>query len=219
VWILSIAAATAAAADDAVDKGSGSSAIEQALVWTKRDDLQLPVGRCAHGAAVVGDELCIFGGFTADGGIDGSLQTISLNKKTEGRRWEVCSLEKAAAPSAAAKSKSGAKTGSKGGGPPKSAGGSSSSTNVPGARFGLSMCSVTHEFVRHYHNPHTAPVEPELALQPTTGEAAAESSPESNVSHFTASCGSPQYSSGGALIFGGVSVENDFGDVWLLYPV
>jgi hypothetical protein len=47
------------------------------LQWIKRNDWTLSSSRCAHGAAIVGNKLCVYGGFTGEG-IAGDLSTKSI---------------------------------------------------------------------------------------------------------------------------------------------
>lgn len=132
------------------------------LKWEKRNDLELPVSRCAHGAAVVGDKYCIYGGFTGVG-VEGDLVTKILTTEEtvfntpSAVQWvnEACSID-------------------------------------IGARFGLALCGA-----------------PKWLIHLSTPKKVTDTTPDAN---------NISYETGGLLVFGGVSVENDFGDVWVLSP-
>ena len=140
---------------------SDTWSLSNTLKWERRHDLELPVSRCAHGAAVVGDKYCIYGGFTGVG-VAGDLATIRLSTEetvfgtVPVDQWvnEACSID-------------------------------------IGARFGLALCGA-----------------PKWLIHLSTPKKAENAAIVSDIS----------YETGGLLVFGGVSVENDFGDVWILSP-
>lgn len=64
----------------ALEAGDSS---DPSLQWTRLLELELPLGRCAHGGALVVIDsqpfMCIFGGFTSNGEISEQLLAVSLD--------------------------------------------------------------------------------------------------------------------------------------------
>ena len=151
------------------------------LMWIRLRHLELPVGRCAHGAAVLDPNtidgvslLCLYGGFTAEGSVSETVIATPLSLPvvdagtTQTPTWTSANVVD--------KNVSAVKvTNNKGTGPVVS---------TLGARFGHAVCSASVSLVHDL-------------LQPASKE------------RITTSCC-------GFLVFGGVSPERDYGDVWLV---
>ena len=151
------------------------------LMWIRLKHLELPVGRCAHGAAVLDSTtidgvslLCLYGGFTAEGSVSETVISTPLS-------FPVVDSETIPVPSWSSaniidKNVSAVKvTNNKGKG---------SVVSTLGARFGHAVCSASISMVQNL-------------LQ------------SSSKDRITTNCG-------GFLVFGGVSPERDYGDVWLV---
>jgi hypothetical protein len=212
----------------ATEHTAGQSLIHPPLIWTKLDSLSLPVGQCAHGSAVVNrlspvtaasssspsttatavPMLCIFGGFTAEGGISDSLLCAPLCLPP------LVDLES----SASAGQSRGATSGSGSGrgvwsvspvrvnnsGKAPSIVAKGPSAPALGARFGHTICSVSSTLTVNLKNSSTADKK----------TPASKSTTAKDCSSTVENCAASEAS--GLLIFGGVSAERDFGDVWLL---
>jgi hypothetical protein len=206
----------------ATEHTAGQSLIHPPLIWTKLDSLSLPVGQCAHGSAVVNrlspvtaasssspsttatavPMLCIFGGFTAEGGISDSLLCAPLHlpsleiDSSDGKRaigsggvWTVAPVRINSSGKAPSIVKNG---------PPAPA---------LGARFGHTICSVSSTLTAKLMDSSAGNKKSSAGKSATTSKDSAQTTTE-NAAATEAS---------GLLVFGGVSAENDFGDVWLVY--
>jgi len=166
----------------AKEKELASTDSNSPLMWVRLKHLELPVGRCAHGAAVLDPTtidgislLCLYGGFTAEGSVSETVIATPLSfpvataGKTPASIWSSANIVD--------KNVSAVKvTNSKGAGPVVS---------TLGARFGHAVCSASVTLVQD--------------LLPSS----------SSKDKTTTSCC-------GFLVFGGVSPERDYGDVWLV---
>jgi hypothetical protein len=168
------------------------------LCWTMLDNLKLPLGRCAHSAAVSEDDVFVFGGFSEGGITDvvlkrtlsptltptpalhaGSKALHSAEKEEESRGAVWCPITlKTAAPTPSA--------------PPTTIGG----------RFGHAMCAVSAPLLGHIHRT----VRSSGSKQGSRPQEASEDDIDKLI----------PISQNAFLIFGGVSAERDFGDLWLV---
>ena len=190
VWEL--APATASAATEA----AGGAPLPP-LAWRKRPDLALDVPRCAHGAAVVTlapdnvAHLCIIGGFTGLPGANGmpdGLRHIALHGGSGSAKRDWSDCK---------------------------------GLRTVGPRFGVSVCNATSWITSVPSlTPPTSPTREEQEDQRESFDATALSDetiqppPSQSVSDETAE----NFSFQGLLLFGGVNVERDFADVWLVTP-
>ena len=174
------------------------------LKWRKRFDLTLDVPRCAHGAAVMCGfspdynipHLCIIGGFTGITGINSmpdGLRFISIGNNNISENIE----ERVANWSA----EKGMKT--------------------VGPRFGVSVCNATTWVMSWLPSP-TSQYSPTSIddghLRESLDIRSSEISPgdagvieEDDIAAIAAFQG--------MLLFGGVNVERDYSDVWLICPL
>jgi hypothetical protein len=171
------------------------------LFWTLLDNLKLPVGRCAHSAAVSEGDVFVCGGFSEGGITDivlkralsppvtptpvlkSSNSTVMYSVKVEdeeeqrGTVWCPITLETPTpTPSAL-------------------------STTI-GGRFGHAMCAVSAPLLSHIHR----------TVQSSSSK---RGSPPKEATEDDTDKLNPN-SGSSFLIFGGVSAERDFGDIWLV---
>lgn len=158
------------------------------LMWVRLKHLELPVGRCAHGAAILDPNtidgislLCLYGGFTAEGSVSETVIATSLSfpvtvTDTDTDTGTIQPTPSWSSANIIDKNVPAVKlTNNKG---------KESVVSTLGARFGHAMCSASVSMVQNL-------------LQSSSND------------RITTSCG-------GFLVFGGVSPERDYGDVWLV---
>lgn len=135
------------------------------LKWIKRNDWTLSSSRCAHGAAIINNKLCVYGGFTGEG-VAGDLSTkVISDLPSSVSNWI-----------------------------------SETSKDSTGPRFGFALCQVSNiEMLTH------------KGTKKTSAKSIAKNG----------DIGTPIVKNGsaGLLVFGGVSAEADYGDVWLFNPI
>jgi hypothetical protein len=179
------------------------------LFWTLLDNLKLPVGRCAHSAAVSEGDVFVCGGFSEGGITDIVLKralsppvtptpvlhsgntsnlkssnstvmySVKVEDEEEQRGTVWCPITLETAS------------------PTPSA----PSTTI-GGRFGHAMCAVSAPLLSHIHRT----VQSSSSKRGSSPKEATEDDPDKL----------NPISGSSFLIFGGVSAERDFGDIWLV---
>ena len=163
------------------EKELSSADSNSPLMWVRLKHLELPVGRCAHGAAVLAPTaidgtslLCLYGGFTAEGSVSETVIATPLSLPVadsgtaKAQTWSTANIiDKTVSTVKVTKNK-----------------GTGPAVSTLGARFGHAVCSASVPLVHDL-------------LQ------------SSSKDRTTTSCC-------GFLVFGGVSPERDYGDVWLV---
>jgi hypothetical protein len=179
------------------------------LFWTMLDNLTLPVGRCAHSAAVSEGDVFVCGGFSEGGITDIVLKRAlspPLTPSPALRSGNTSNLKS---------SNSTAIYGAKDEDEEEQRGTVwcpitlETATPTPsvlpttiGGRFGHAMCAVSAPLLSHIHKT----VQSSSSKRGSGPKEASEDDPDKL----------NPISGSSFLIFGGVSAERDFGDIWLV---
>lgn len=189
---------TAATATNSIEIAMSSPVLPPPLLWSRQADLQLPVGRCAHSSAVIGNHISIYGGFTSEEGITDSFilarlppsfeksitshaaptSLSTINKEAFREGWNVTPLQSSLENN---KNRNISK---------------SQSSLVLGCRFGHTMCSTTASLTFNL-------------LQINRKQTIQKDSDKEEIEKTN-------IGGGGLLVFGGVDEIRDFNDVWFI---
>lgn len=199
-WQKTVTAITSPPASASIPSLSGN---QNQMFWTILDNLKLPVGRCAHSAVVSGGDVFVCGGFSEGGITDVILQralSLPLNiipaESSDSKALHSAELELVLK-----------EEGSGGAAwcpimfetvPPVP----TALANPIEGRFGHCMCAVSDPLLGHIHRAaHSRSSKQDSHPQ----GASIDDSNKLN-----------QASRSAFLIFGGVSAEQDFGDIWIV---
>jgi len=177
------------------------------LVWSKRHDLTLDVPRCAHGAAVLCPKpykdmlFCVIGGFTGLSGAQGMPDGLRYISFSSGH------VDDEDRPSPPSTSRWSADQGAK----------------TVGPRFGVSVCNATSWISSTpLTTPPSSPTKEDDQRESFDGSSllgtTVSTEPQEEIAHPTSGTVGSEEGNGfnGLLIFGGVNIDRDFSDVWLV---
>lgn len=196
VWALLLNETSNSSASSSSTAASSSSATHP-FVWQKWEDMALPSPRCAHVASFIslprnttelGWKVCLFGGFTPAGVSSDVLHiNVDLARDTEEGGSELRIRPAAGMQWEVAAF---ANTGPKG-------------------RFGHALCSLSYDYIiQLWNNTRYKPLLEKGNV--VTRIAALETQLQSKDS-----IASTQYAA--AFLYGGVNIEEDFADIWILF--
>lgn len=174
------------------------------LVWRSLPELTLAAGRCSHGGAVLSwvdseygaDQhlLCVFGGFCGEAGVSGDLSVTLLPTSLSIEMTETSEKGQAIQKDRWRTAKT--------------------SKRIP-ERFGLSLCTAPHWMTT------TTPLPSTTTTAGARGRGVADSTPTSGAGASAyCSVGEAKLDVGcvcvGLVVFGGINIETDLNDFWLL---